>query len=305
MVTVCMARDHVSVRAVTVRILGAIAVVVLSTSAIWVALHILRPEAFRGDAGLAHYLERAFLHFDLGMSGTLRRPVADVVRESVPADVQLLVGGVLAGLALGIAGGLYSAARPNSTLAHTLHVVAMVGVCAPVYVVGLLALLLFGHGIARVVDLGIPLTYTGFGESPWRWVHSMFVPWLVVGFPLAGAALRMMRAEALEARGEDYVRTARAKGLSERAVLRRHLVRPSLAPVIAMVGATVNATLLNMVLVERAFSVPGVFQHLTHAMDNGDFPLLFALTIVGAVIVCAGNLAADLALLLIDPRVRR
>jgi peptide/nickel transport system permease protein len=293
------------VRLVTVRVLGAIAVVVLSTSAIWLALHLLRPEAFRGDAGLVHYLDRAFLHFDLGTSGTLRRPVADVVRENVPADLQLLVGGVLAGLVLGIAGGLYSAARPDSALTHVLHVVAMIGVCAPVYVVGLLVLLLFGHGIARLVDLGVPLTYTGFGESPWRWLHGMIVPWLVVGFPLAGAALRMMRAQAIEVRGEDFVRTARAKGLTERAVFRRHLLRPSLAPVVALVGATVNATLLNMVLVERAFSVPGVFQHMTHAMDNGDFPLLFALTIVGAVIVCAGNLAADLALMLIDPRVRR
>jgi peptide/nickel transport system permease protein len=292
-------------RAVTVRVLGAAVVVVLSTAAIWVALHVLRPDAFRGGESLVHYLDRAFLHFDLGISRTLRRPVADVVRESAPADLQLLAGGLVAGLAVGIAGGLYSAARPNTALAHALHVIAMVGVCAPVYVVGLLVLLLFGHGIARVADLGVPLTYTGFGESPWRWLHGMIVPWLVVGFPLAGAALRMMRAQAIEIRGEDFVRTARAKGLTERSVFRRHLLRPSLAPVVAMVGATVNATLLNMVLVERAFSVPGVFQHLTHAMDNGDFPLLFALTIVGAVIVSAGNLAADLALFVIDPRVRR
>src|SRR4051794_7795529 len=107
-----MRQDHVSVRALAVRILGALVVVVLSTAAIWLTLHVLRPEAFRGDAGLAHYLDRAFLHFDLGLSRTLRRPVADVVRESVPADVQLLLGGVIVGLVLGIAGGLYSAARP-------------------------------------------------------------------------------------------------------------------------------------------------------------------------------------------------
>ena len=291
-------------RAVTVRILGAIAVVVLCTAAIWVALHVLRPEAFHGDGSLGHYLQRAFLHFDLGFSNRLNRPVADVVREGVPADVQLLIGGVLAGLALGVAGGLYCAARPNGIAALVLHVVAMIGVCAPVYVVGLLTLLLFGNGIARLADLGIPLTYTAFGDHPGRWLTSMILPWLVVGFPLAGAALRMMRAQSIEVRGEDSLRTARAKGLSERAVFRRHVLRPSIAPVVAMVGATANATLLNMVLVERAFSVPGVFQNLSGAMDNGDFPILFALTIVGAAIVCAGNVAADLALRLIDPRVR-
>jgi peptide/nickel transport system permease protein len=289
---------------VAVRIIGAAAIVVLSTAAIWVALHVLRPDAFRGGESLTHYLGRAFLHFDLGMSRTLHRPVADVVRDGAPADLQLLLGGVVAGLALGIVGGLYCAARPDGAVAHALHVVAMIGVCTPVYVVGLAALLLFGHGISRVADLGIPLTYTSFGDSPGRWLHSMIVPWLVVGFPLAGAALRMMRAQAVEIRGEDSVRTARAKGLSERSVLRHHLLRPALAPVVTMVGATVNATLLNMVLAERAFSVPGVFQQLTHAMDSGDFSLLFALTIVGAVLVSAGNLAADLVLFMIDPRVR-
>jgi peptide/nickel transport system permease protein len=77
------------------------------------------------------------------------------------------------------------------------------------------------------------------------------------------------------------------------------------APVLSLAGATANVTLLNMVLAERAFSIPGVFQHLTAAMDTGDFPVLFALTIIGATVVCGGNLAADLALMAVDPRVRK
>jgi peptide/nickel transport system permease protein len=133
----------------------------------------------------------------------------------------------------------------------------------------------------------------------------MIVPWLVLGFPLAGAALRVMRAQAVEVSQEDYLRTARAKGLSEPGVFRHHVLRPAVAPVLSMAGATANLTLLNMVLVEKAFSIPGVFQHLGGAMDNGDFAILFALTIEGAVIVCAANLAADLALMAVDPRLRR
>ena len=212
-----------------------------------------------------------------------------------------MLGGVAVGLTAGIAGGVFCAARPDSVVAHGLHLVAMVGVCAPVYVVGLGTLLLFGSHIGRVADLGIPLTYTPFGDSPSRWLASMIVPWLVVGFPLAGAALRIMRAQTVEILGEDYLRTARAKGLSERDVFRHHAIRPAVAPVLSMAGATANVTLLNMVLVEHAFSVSGVFQHLNTAMDTGDFPFLFGLTIVGAVIVCAGNLAADLALMVVDP----
>jgi peptide/nickel transport system permease protein len=297
------------VRAATVRIVAAVGVVVLCTSGIWLLLHLLRPEAFQGEGsllpGLGRYLRDAFLHFELGESRGLNRPVADIVREGLPADLQLLIGGVLVGLAVGIAGGVYCAARPEGALAHALHVVAMVGVCAPVYVVGLLTLLLFGSHIGRLADLGIPLTYTPFGGAPGRWLASMVVPWFVLGFPLAGAALRVMRAQALEVSQEDYLRTARAKGLSERAVFRHHALRPSVAPVLTMAAATANLTLLNMVLVERAFSIPGVFQHLRAATDTGDFPILFALTIEGAIIVCAANLVADLALMAVDPRVRR
>jgi peptide/nickel transport system permease protein len=296
-------------RRVAVRIIGAAAVVVLCTAAVWLMLHWLRPESFRGEGAtlpaLWRYLRGAFLHFDLGDSRALHRPVADIVREGVPADLQLLIGGLIVGLAVGIAGGLYCAARPDSIGAHMLHVVAMFGVCAPVYVVGLMTLLLFGSNIGRAADLGIPLSYTSFGQSPGRWLTSMLVPWLVVGFPIAGAVLRVMRASAVEVRGEEYLRTARAKGISERDVFRHHVLRPSVAPVISMVGATANVVLLNLVLVERAFSIPGVFTHLSGAMDNGDWPILFALTIIGAVIVCLCNLLADLALMAVDPRVRR
>jgi peptide/nickel transport system permease protein len=296
------------VRRVALRILAAAGVVVLCTAATWLLLHVLRPESFRGEGALlpalARYLRDAFLHFDLGLSRALHRPVADVVREGLPADLQLLAGGVVAGLTAGIAGGIYCAARPDSFAAHALHVVAMVGVCAPVYAVGLLALLLFGNDIGRVADLGIPLSYTPFGESPGRWLGSMALPWLVVGFPLAGTALRVMRAQTVEVRGEDYLRTARAKGLSEPEVFRRHALRPAVAPVLSMAGATANLTLLNIVLVERAFSIPGVYQHLTAAMDAGDWPILFALTIIGAIIVCGANLLADVALMAVDPRLR-
>lgn len=296
-------------RAATVRILGALGVVLLCTAAVWLLLHVLRPEAFPGQGpllpGLLRYLRDAFLHFDLGDSRQLNRPVSDLVREGLPGDLQLLIGGIIVGLVVGVAGGLYSAARPSSWGAHVLHVVAMFGVCAPVYVIGLMILLLFGSNIGRAVDLGVPLTYTPFGDSAGRWLGSMVVPWLVVAFPIAGATLRVMRSSAVEVRGEDYLRTARAKGLSERDVFRHHALRPSVAPVVSMVGATANIILLNMVLVERAFSIPGVFEHLTGAEDTGDFPVLFALTIWGAVIVVACNLLADLALMAIDPRVRQ
>jgi hypothetical protein len=101
----------------------------------------------------------------------------------------------------------------------------------------------------------------------------MVVPWLVVGIPIAGGALRVMRARTLEVQGEDYLRTARAKGLSEREVFRHHALRPAVTPVLMMAGATANVILLNMFLVERAFSIPGVFQNLNRTMDTGDLRL--------------------------------
>jgi peptide/nickel transport system permease protein len=231
-------------------------------------------------------------------------PVADLLREGLPADLWLLGGGMAFGLGLGVAAGTYVGSRPRTLVARAIEAGAMVFLCAPVYVVGLLSLLLFGIGIA-IAGVGIiPTKYVPFGESPVRWLGSLIVPWIVLGLPLAALCERMMNSSMREVLHEEFVRTALAKGVSERTMLRRHAAPAAVAPVFTLAGVTVPVMVTNLVLVELVFSIPGVFENVRASMDNGDFPVIQGTVIAAAVLVAVGSLVVDVALAWLDPRIR-
>ena len=173
----------------------------------------------------------------------------------------------------------------------------------PVYVVGLMVLLLFGAGLGMVAGL-VPTAYVPFSESPARWAGALLVPWLVLGLPLAGVSLRMMRAAMSEVLDEDYLRTALAKGLRPSTVVRRHAVPSAVAPVFTLTTVTMPVVVTNLVLIEQVFSIPGVFTDMRRGIASGDFDLLFALTAVAASFVAVAGLLADFALHWLDPRMR-
>ena len=293
------------------RVLSVAVVVTGVTALTWLAVNLLRPDLRAGDdrfilVGLADYLQSAFLHFDFGVSRTGNRQVEDLIRQGLPADLSLLAGGLAVGLLAGIAGGAYCAARPGTFAARALETVAALFMCAPVYVVALLLLLLFGAGLGMVISSGpaIPTSYTTFRDSPLGWAGSLLVPWLVLGLPLAGVCLRMMRASMNEVLDEDYLRTATAKGLRMRTVVRRHAVPAAVAPVFSLTGVTMPIVVINLVLIEQVFSVPGVFTGMRRGIAAGDFDLLFGLTAVAAGLVAVSTLVTDLVLAWLDPRVR-
>ena len=180
----------------------------------------------------------------------------------------------------------------------------MVFLCAPVYVVGLLALLLFGAGIASAGIGFIPLRYVPFEESPLGWLGSMIVPWIVLGLPLAAVCERMMNSAMREVMHEEFVRTALAKGLSRRLMLRRHAVPAAIAPVFTLAGVTVPVMVTNMVLVELTFSIPGVFQNVRESMQDADFPVVQGTVVAAAFLVALASLVVDVALAWLDPRTR-
>jgi len=294
------------------RALSVAIVVVAVTGLTWLAVNALRPDLRAGDdrfilVVLADFLQSAFLHFDFGVSRTSgNREVQDLIRQGLPADLSLLAGGLTVGLLGGIAGGAICAARPGSFWARVLEVVAVLFMCAPVYVVGLTLLLLFGAGLGMVVSggLAIPTSYTPFAEDPLGWARSLLAPWLVLGLPLAGVCLRMMRAAMNEVLDEDYLRTARAKGVRHRTVIRRHAVPTAVAPVFSLTGVTMPIVVTNLVLIEQVFSVPGVFTGMKRGIAAGDFELLFGLTAVAAGLVAVASLATEVVLAWLDPRVR-
>ena len=294
------------------RRLGAAVLIAVLVSAItFVMLHVLRPEAFFDPrplpTELADYLWSAFTQFDLGRSYQPPfRPVGELIVERLPADLSLFGGAAAFGLVAGVVGGVTCARHPRSLRAYALGAVATLALCAPVYWVGLLALLLFGAGIGRVVQLGFVDTglYEPLTRDPLGWFRALAVPWMVVGAPLAAICLRLTAATMLEATDTDYVRTALGKGLTPRAVAYRHALPTALAPTVSFAGAYAPLLVGNALLVEQVFNIPGVFRYAPGAVSNGDFPLLQGMVIVGAVLVVIGNLLADLALAWLDPRVR-
>lgn len=296
---------------VAARLVSVVVVVAAITVVTFLMLHLLRPEAWAGDPRplgeeLADYVAGVFLHLDFGESWERPPvPVADRLAEGLPADVSLLAGALVAGTLAGMAGGAVCATRPGSLAARVLQALSAFFLCAPVYWVGLMLILLFGAGFG-LVPVGFFETnvYRPLWEDPGSWLRALAVPWLVLGAPLAAVVLRMTRASLVELREEDYLRTAVAKGLSGTAVTRRHALPAASSPVLTLVGVNMATMVTNVVLVEHAFSIPGVFQDLTEAMEDGNFPLLQGMTIATAALVVIANLVVDVAHAWLDPRVR-
>jgi peptide/nickel transport system permease protein len=293
----------------------AVAVVVVSVAVsalTFVMIHALSPESFPGarplPVELGDYLRRAFLHADLGISwGRPERPVLSLIGDALPADLSLGVGAVIVGSAVGVGAGAVSAARRGTALSAFLQVAGTVLLCAPVYVVGLLLILAFAPAVGAPLPIGLvaPNTYAGLTHDPLSWLRALVVPWFVAGAPLAGMCLRMTRATLPEALDADFVRTASAKGLSPRRITALHSLPVALAPTISLVGSYVPLLVGNVVLVEAVFGIPGIYRLIPNALDQGNFPLLQGIVIVGAVFVVLSNAIVDVALAALDPRVRR
>ncbi|WP_445150308.1 ABC transporter permease [Baekduia sp. Peel2402] len=284
---------------------GIAVVVVAATATAWLLFHALRPNLFDGDdQTLWGFLNRAFLHFDFGRSQQgSRTPVAELIRSGFPNDVAVLAGGLAFGVATGVSGAVWCSRNPRGWASRAIQGVAMAGLVAPVYVVGLMSLLIFGEDIGRL-SLGIPLRYVDFSESLTGWLKSIIVPWIVVGLPLAGMCLRTMLGQMVEVGDEEYVRAARAKGVSESAIRRRHIAPAALAPTAMLASSAMPVLITNVVLVEQVFSIDGVFHDLTRSIGTSNVPLILGMTAVGALLIGLTTLLFDLLLLWLDPRVR-
>jgi peptide/nickel transport system permease protein len=247
-----------------------------------------------------------FLHADLGRSvqrNSGARPVMDMLREGFPADLSLVLGGLVVGAAGGVALGAVAQRNRGTLAGRGLEGFSAFAMSAPVYWVGLMAVQFFHPQIGRVARLpiSVPNTYRPLTDDPLKWLESLWLPWIVLGLPLAAITMRMMRSTLADTLEEDFVRTAHAKGLTPARVLRRHAIP---AAVISLVGVSMGTVITNAILLEHVFSIPGVFDLMTQAINNADVPLLEGVAIAGAVLVVIANLLADLLHAWLDPRVR-
>jgi peptide/nickel transport system permease protein len=260
---------------------------------------------------LPGYLSDTFLHQRLGHSAPFQKSLRDVVLDGLPVDVALLVGGTVLGVVIGLATGLVSGARRRSPADRALSIGTALAMSAPVYWFGFIVLTLFAPQSGSLVQIPFLSWYGGyvpFGEDPLRWLQSLWVPCLVLAAPLAAMCHRMTRASVAEVLDEDFIRTARAKGVPEKRVMRRHALRAALPPVVGLVSVNVALMVTNIVLIEPAFRLPGFFRMADIGQFRGEqshvpsLEVVQALVIEAALLIAVTMFLADLVRAKIDPR---
>ncbi|HST55536.1 MAG TPA: ABC transporter permease [Solirubrobacteraceae bacterium] len=250
------------------------------------------------------YLKNLVLHFDLGFSYYSGASVKSLITDRLPATLSLTVGAVFVWLLAGLPVGIISAIRRRSLLDRAAMGTALVFVSAPVYWLALIALYLFASDIGRLHVFPGANSYVGITDDPVKWFTSLILPWLVLAATSAAVYARLLRGSLIEVMGEDYIRTARAKGLSERRVVMRHGVRSAIVPVVTVLGLDIGVLLGGAVLTETVFNIPGIGRLNYDAIIHGDFPIIQGTVLMAALFIIVANIVVDVSYALLDPRVR-
>ncbi len=242
-----------------------------------------------------------FLNEDVYFSYSNFVPVKEEIYKRLPVSIALAVGASLLWLAVGIPIGIVSAVRRGGLADRAGMAFALFGVSTPVFWLAYLLLYVFWYKLHWAPSSGIPI-----GTSVLEAVLQgrFILPWVVVSLTFAAFYARMVRGNLVETMNEDYIRTARAKGLSERRVIYRHGLRGALTPVVTMFGIDIAGVLAGSFITETVFNLPGIGQYAVRSIFINDFPSVMGVTIFGAFFIAIGNLLVDIAYAYVDPRVR-
>jgi peptide/nickel transport system permease protein len=236
----------------------------------------------------------------LGFSFDTRDSVRNELFDRAPRTLILVAGSAVIWLIMGVTIGVISAIKRGSILDRAAMGFALFGVSAPVFWLGLMALYIFWEKLGWLPGTG----YVPFSESPSDWIKHLILPWFVLALLYAAFYARMTRGNLLETMGEDYIRTARAKGLSERRVIFKHGLRASLTPLVTMFGMDVALLIGGAVITETVFNYQGLGAWAVTSVFQEDLPAVVGVVLVGAVAVALFNLIVDVAYAYLDPRVR-
>jgi peptide/nickel transport system permease protein len=250
------------------------------------------------------YMKNILLHFNFGQSFYTGASVLSLITNRLPATLSLTIGAAVVWLLMGIPVGILSAVKRGSLLDRAAMSVALIFISMPVFWLGLVVLFLFANDIGRFHVLPGANTYTGLTVSPVHWFTSLILPWFVLAATSAAVYSRVLRGSLIEAMGEDYIRTARAKGLRERRVIFRHGVRSAITPVVTIFGLDVGTLLGGAVITETVFDIPGIGRLNFDAIIHSDFPIVQGTVILAALFIVVANIFVDIAYAYLDPRVR-
>jgi peptide/nickel transport system permease protein len=250
------------------------------------------------------YMRNVVLHFNFGFSYQYSASVRSLILDRLPATISLTVGAVIVWLMIGIPIGILSAIRRRSLTDRFAMGAALLAISAPVYWLGLVCLYLFSNDIGVVHIFDGAGSYTGLTNDPVHWFNSMLLPWLVLAASFAAFYSRLLRSNLIETMSEDYIRTARAKGLAERRVVWRHGVRAAITPIVTILGLDIGGLLGGAILVETVFNIPGVGRLAYDGIQNADLPVIQGTVLFGAFFIVVANLIVDIVYAFVDPRVR-
>jgi peptide/nickel transport system permease protein len=236
----------------------------------------------------------------LGYSFATDQEVTPLLAEDVPVTLSLALGAAVLWLIMGISFGVISALRRGSFVDRAAMTTALAGVSLPVYFTGLLSSAIFVYWLGWLPQGN----YVPFTENPGQWFTSLILPWITLAFLFAATYARLTRANMLETLGEDYVRTARAKGLTERVVIGKHALRSGLTPIVTVFGLDLGALLGGAILTENVFNLRGLGYQALTAIRQNDLPIILGVTLIAAFFIVFANLIVDLVYGWIDPRVR-
>jgi peptide/nickel transport system permease protein len=250
------------------------------------------------------YMKNIILHFNFGYSFYSGASVLSLIKDRLPATLSLTVGAAVIWLLMGIPVGIVSAIKRGSLLDRASMSVALVFVSMPVFWLGLIVLFLFAQDIGQLHIFPGANSYVPLTQDPVKWFTSLLLPWFVLAATSAAIYSRVLRGSLIETMGEDYIRTARAKGLRERRVVWRHGVRSAITPVLTIFGLDVGALLGGAVITETVFDIPGIGRLNYDAILHSDFPIVQGTVILAALFIVVANIVVDVAYAYLDPRVR-
>jgi peptide/nickel transport system permease protein len=249
------------------------------------------------------YLKEVFLHFNLGYSYYSQEAVRTLIVERLPATLSLTLGAAVLWVLGGLSVGIISALRRHTLLDRGAMGSALVLISVPEFWLGLVLLFLFASDIGKFKILPGAGSYVPLSTDLWKWFTSLIMPWFVLAAGSAAIFARLMRSSLSEAMKEDYIRTARAKGLPEKAVVRQG-VRAAINPIVTLFGLEVGVLLGGAILVETVFNIPGVGRLAYQSIQSSDFPVIEGTVLLASMFIILANIVVDITYAYLDPRVR-
>lgn len=267
----------------------------------------------RANLGLDRPIHEQYVSFlgravqgDLGFSYRNQQPVMTLIANRLPATISLVIGGVIVWLSVGIPIGIMSARNPGGVRDRLGQGFILIGLSFPTFVLGMISLYVF-YFLPR--QAGFTLFPAGgfkpFWPNPAIWAWHMALPWMTVALTTAAVYARLTRGQMLEVMGEDYIRTARAKGLPESKVVMKHGMRATLTPLVTQLGADIAFLLGGAIVIEQVYGLQGVGALAVQAVNNQDRPIIIGVVLLGGFFIVTANIIVDIAYALLDPRVRQ